>query len=172
MSTARNGFKIRIVHCLFECTFVYHSKRTLRLRSTSLDVRELKMVVVRASATLGALNSPNTIGTIQFTQEEFQGPTTVAGTLENLPPSKTLAISIRVFGDLRDGAALGPHFNPFGKNHGAPTDAERHVGSLGTLRDVVLRFRAFLSLEFGNQATLRRTRLASASSTLRTRWWP
>ena len=41
---------------------------------------------------------------------------------------------MNVFGDLsEDGKMLGEHFNPFGKNHGAPSDDERHVGSLGNI---------------------------------------
>lgn len=42
---------------------------------------------------------------------------------------------MNVFGDVSQpaGGALGGVFNPFGKNHGAPEDEERRVGSLGNV---------------------------------------
>ncbi|KAK0439880.1 superoxide dismutase [Armillaria borealis] len=63
----------------------------------------------------------------------LKGDSKVIG--KGLDPSASRGFHIHQSGDLSGGCvSAGPHFNPFGKNHGAPTDTDRHVGDLGNIK--------------------------------------
>ena len=71
-------------------------------------------------------------GVLTFSQATESSPTIIQGTVTGLTPGKH-AIAIHVLNVSRVPASIGQHFNPSGKNHGAPEDSERHVGSLGNI---------------------------------------
>ncbi|RLN89508.1 hypothetical protein BBJ28_00002035 [Nothophytophthora sp. Chile5] len=73
-------------------------------------------------------------GTLVITQAHEDAKTVITGELKGLSAGKH-ALHVNVFGDVSQpaGGALGGVFNPFGKNHGAPEDEERRVGSLGNV---------------------------------------
>lgn len=71
-------------------------------------------------------------GTIFLTQEG-DGPTTVTGTITGLKPGLH-GFHVHALGDTTNGCmSTGPHFNPKGKEHGAPEDEHRHAGDLGNV---------------------------------------
>ncbi|KAG6907873.1 Superoxide dismutase [Cu-Zn] [Tephrocybe rancida] len=77
----------------------------------------------------------NITGTVTFYQARGRGPVTVSGSLQNLDPEALRGFHIHQFGDLTQGClTAGPHFNPYGQSHGAPTDKIRHVGDLGNVK--------------------------------------
>ncbi|EEC44657.1 predicted protein, partial [Phaeodactylum tricornutum CCAP 1055/1] len=72
-------------------------------------------------------------GCLTLTQADINQPVKISGSLSGLAAGKH-GISVCVSGDLSQGASsCGPIFNPFGKTHGAPTDAQRMVGDLGNI---------------------------------------
>ncbi|CAI0432315.1 unnamed protein product [Linum tenue] len=94
--------------------------------------------MVKAVVVLG--NSDGVKGTVYFTQEG-DGPTTVTGDISGLKPGLH-GFHVHAMGDTTNGcmstgtyafACAGPHFNPQGKEHGAPEDEDRHAGDLGNV---------------------------------------
>ncbi|KAI4137526.1 MAG: hypothetical protein L6R39_007233 [Caloplaca ligustica] len=74
----------------------------------------------------------NVKGTVTFEQESESSPTTITYDIQGNDPSAKRGMHVHQFGDNTNGCtSAGPHFNPHGKEHGAPDDDIRHVGDLG-----------------------------------------
>ncbi|KAI9464921.1 superoxide dismutase [Lactarius psammicola] len=89
--------------------------------------------VYRAIAVLSGDSSVT--GTVVFEQVSKSSPVIITGDLRSLDPLASRGFHIHQLGDITNGCmSTGPHFNPFGKSHGAPTASERHVGDLGNIQ--------------------------------------
>ncbi|KAH6888020.1 superoxide dismutase [Thelonectria olida] len=76
----------------------------------------------------------NVKGTVTFEQDSESSPTTITYDLSGQDANAKRGFHIHTFGDNTNGCtSAGPHFNPHGKTHGAPTDEARHVGDLGNI---------------------------------------
>ncbi|XP_039045465.1 superoxide dismutase [Cu-Zn] 2-like [Hibiscus syriacus] len=74
----------------------------------------------------------NVRGSVHFTQIP-NGITHVQGKITGLSPALH-GFHIHALGDTTNGCnSTGPHFNPLKKDHGAPSDRERHAGDLGNI---------------------------------------
>jgi len=77
----------------------------------------------------------NVKGTVTFEQSSESSPTTISWDITGNDASAERGIHVHQFGDNTNGCtSAGPHYNPFGKTHGAPEDSERHVGDLGNFK--------------------------------------
>ncbi|UQC83641.1 superoxide dismutase [Colletotrichum lupini] len=73
-------------------------------------------------------------GSVVFEQESESAPTTITWDITGNDANAKRGMHIHTFGDNTNGCtSAGPHFNPHNKTHGAPEDANRHVGDLGNI---------------------------------------
>ncbi|KAI0662092.1 superoxide dismutase [Cubamyces menziesii] len=101
-------------------------------RHSTPDEEVLPLPIVSKAVTV--LQGDAVSGTVTFIQPYPTAPVTVSGEIKNLDPSAQRGFHIHASGDLSNGCiSAGPHFNPFGRTHGAPTDTNRHVGDLGNI---------------------------------------
>ncbi|CAF9904970.1 MAG: hypothetical protein GOMPHAMPRED_003000 [Gomphillus americanus] len=77
----------------------------------------------------------NVKGRVTFEQASEGSPTTVSWDITGHDADAERGMHVHQFGDNTNGCtSAGPHFNPFNKTHGAPSDEERHVGDLGNFK--------------------------------------
>ncbi|KAI9732943.1 MAG: Superoxide dismutase [Cu-Zn] [Claussenomyces sp. TS43310] len=71
-------------------------------------------------------------GTVTFEQADESSPTTITYDISGNDSNAKRGMHVHQFGDNTNGCtSAGPHFNPHGKEHGAPDAEVRHVGDLG-----------------------------------------
>ncbi len=87
---------------------------------------------VKAVCILGN-SSTGVQGTLSFEQECANAPVKITGSVSGLEPGQH-GFHVHEFGDNTNGCtSAGGHFNPFKKQHGGPSDENRHVGDLGNV---------------------------------------
>lgn len=88
--------------------------------------------MVRAVAVLRG--ESNVSGVVTFEQEDEASPVTISFEIAGNSPNAERGFHIHQFGDNTNGCtSAGPHFNPEGKQHGAPSDEIRHAGDMGNV---------------------------------------
>merc|ERR1712072_1645938 len=97
---------------------------------------EILKVRTMSSKAVCVLKSEKVNGVVRFTQEGDGGPVSVSGEFTGLTAGQH-GFHVHQFGDNTDGCtSAGPHYNPDGAEHGAPTDCkgERHAGDDGVAK--------------------------------------
>ncbi|ESZ93677.1 Cu,Zn superoxide dismutase SOD1 [Sclerotinia borealis F-4128] len=74
-------------------------------------------------------------GTVTFEQANESAPTVITWNITGNDSNAERGMHVHQFGDNTNGCtSAGPHFNPHGQTHGAPSDEVRHVGDLGNFK--------------------------------------
>ncbi|KAI7860766.1 superoxide dismutase [Cu-Zn]-like protein [Circinella umbellata] len=77
------------------------------------------------------LQGATAVGLVWFSQEHGSHTTSIYTNVTGVAPGDH-GMHIHQYGDLSQGcASLGLHFNPFARDHGAPTDHVKHPGDFG-----------------------------------------
>ncbi|OCT54774.1 Superoxide dismutase [Cu-Zn] [Cladophialophora carrionii] len=104
------------------------------------DTRRISIHITNCPLTLFCLvavlrGDSKVTGNVTFEQSSESSPTTVTWDISGHDPNAERGMHIHQFGDNTNGCtSAGPHYNPHGKTHGAPSDSERHVGDLGNFK--------------------------------------
>jgi Cu-Zn family superoxide dismutase len=73
-------------------------------------------------------------GIINLEQDPNEDGTIITYEITGNDPNAKRGFHIHQLGDLTRGcASTAGHYNPFNKDHGAPNDADRHIGDLGNI---------------------------------------
>lgn len=89
-----------------------------------------KMSAIKA---ICVLNGDNIKGVVLLNENLFDKTTTIKIQISGLTPGKH-GLHIHQSGDTRNGCeSMGPHYNPFNKDHGGLNTRTRHVGDMGNI---------------------------------------
>jgi len=104
-------------------------------RSISQSVQAQEQQLKAVALLRGEPGYEQISGVVRFTQSS-QDRVLIEAEVKGLSKGRH-GFHIHAFGDLSQGCtSAGPHYNPFNKSHGGPTDIERHVGDLGNIESI------------------------------------
>ena len=84
---------------------------------------------------IAVFNNKKIKGIVRFIEDLQKNCLIVDIDLSGLKKNSLHGFHIHEYGDVSEECtSMCDHFNPYGKNHGGPNSAERHVGDLGNIK--------------------------------------